>query len=151
MGKLAIPEHILNNLASSLDPNFDKMKLHAEIGADLLSSVKFSAIPVVADRWPPSRTMETGEGIPLELQGLTFHGRSNTCSCGLLRRVDFAIDPTVRDSPLRKPCDHPSGRGSQYDPLVVDTFEPPIRKSRRTRNQGLVAEATGLMRIFRRL
>src|SRR5688500_12099943 len=41
MGKLAIPEHILNKPGKLTPAEFDKMKRHADIGADLLSSIKF--------------------------------------------------------------------------------------------------------------
>ena len=43
MGKLAIPEHILNKPGKLNPAEFAKMKRHAEIGADWLSSIK---IPV---------------------------------------------------------------------------------------------------------
>ena len=49
MGKLAIPEHILNKPGKLTDAEFDNMKRHADIGADLLSSVRFP-YPVVPDR-----------------------------------------------------------------------------------------------------
>ena len=49
MGKLAIPEHILNKPGKLTDAEFDKMKRHSDIGADLLSSVKFP-YPVVLNR-----------------------------------------------------------------------------------------------------
>ena len=49
MGKLAIPEHILNKPGKLTDAEFDKMKRHADIGADLLSSVRFPypVVPIV--------------------------------------------------------------------------------------------------------
>ena len=39
MGKLAIPEHILNKPGKLTPAEFEKMKRHADIGADLLSSI----------------------------------------------------------------------------------------------------------------
>ena len=49
MGKLAIPEHILNKPGKLTPAEFTKMKRHADIGADLLSSVKFPypVVPIV--------------------------------------------------------------------------------------------------------
>ena len=49
MGKLAIPEHILNKPGKLTDGEFDKMKRHADIGADLLSSIRFPypVVPIV--------------------------------------------------------------------------------------------------------
>lgn len=49
MGKLAIPEHILNKPGALTAPEFEKMKRHAEIGADLLSSINlpYPVVPIV--------------------------------------------------------------------------------------------------------
>jgi HD-GYP domain-containing protein (c-di-GMP phosphodiesterase class II) len=41
MGKLAIPEHILNKPGRLTPSEFEKMKLHAAIGADILSAIHF--------------------------------------------------------------------------------------------------------------
>jgi putative nucleotidyltransferase with HDIG domain len=46
MGKLAIPEHILNKPGKLTVAEFETMKTHADIGADLLSSIRFP-YPVV--------------------------------------------------------------------------------------------------------
>jgi len=56
MGKLAIPEHILNKPGHLTEAEFEKMKRHADIGADLLSSIKFPypVVPMVRhhhERW----------------------------------------------------------------------------------------------------
>ena len=40
-GKLAVPEHILNKPGRLTGPEFDKMKQHVDIGADILSLVEF--------------------------------------------------------------------------------------------------------------
>ena len=42
MGKLAIPEYILNKPGRLTPQEFGKMKLHAAIGADILSSIRVS-------------------------------------------------------------------------------------------------------------
>ena len=49
MGKLAIPEHILNKPGKLTPAEFETMKRHADIGADLLSSIRFP-YPGGADR-----------------------------------------------------------------------------------------------------
>ena len=41
MGKLAIPEHILNKPGPLTVAEFERMKQHADLGADLLSSIRF--------------------------------------------------------------------------------------------------------------
>src|SRR5207237_6731219 len=67
MGKLAIPEHILNKPGKLTSAEFDKMKLHADIGADLLSAVKFPypVVPIVRHhhgQW-------NGKGYPAGISG----------------------------------------------------------------------------------
>jgi putative nucleotidyltransferase with HDIG domain len=67
MGKLAIPEYILNKPGKLTGPEFEKMKLHAEIGADLLSAVKFPypVVPIVRhhhEQW-------SGKGYPSGIAG----------------------------------------------------------------------------------
>ena len=41
MGKIAVPEHILNKPSRLTSGEFEKMKLHASVGADILSSISF--------------------------------------------------------------------------------------------------------------
>jgi len=49
MGKLAIPEHILNKPGRLTPAEFERMKQHADLGADLLSSIRFPypVVPIV--------------------------------------------------------------------------------------------------------
>ena len=41
MGKLAVPEYILNKPGRLTEAEFEKMKLHASVGADILSAIDF--------------------------------------------------------------------------------------------------------------
>ena len=49
MGKLAVPEYILNKPGSLTPAEFEKMKLHASVGADILSAIDFPypVVPIV--------------------------------------------------------------------------------------------------------
>ena len=49
MGKLAVPEHILNKPGKLDAGEFEKMKLHASVGAQILSSIDFPypVVPIV--------------------------------------------------------------------------------------------------------
>src|SRR5437763_16643539 len=49
MGKLAVPEHILNKPGKLTDAEFEKMKVHATVGADMLSEIQFPypVVPIV--------------------------------------------------------------------------------------------------------
>jgi putative nucleotidyltransferase with HDIG domain len=121
MGKLAIPEHILNKPGQLTQAEFDKMKRHADIGADLLSSVRFPypIVPIVRhhhENW-------NGTGYPSGLSGtdIPFGAR-------VLSVVD-CFDALTSDRPYRPRLTPREAfsiieerRGTMYDPLVVDTF-----------------------------
>ncbi len=75
MGKLAIPEHILNKPGKLTEAEFNKMKRHADIGADLLSSIRFPypVVPIVRhhhENWD-------GRGYPTGLAGTDIPLRSS--------------------------------------------------------------------------
>ena len=48
-GKLAVPEHILNKPGKLTPPEFEQMKRHVDVGADILSLVNFPfpVVPIV--------------------------------------------------------------------------------------------------------
>ena len=67
MGKLAVPEYILNKPGKLTPAEFDRMKLHASVGADILSAIKFPypVVPIVRhhhENWD-------GTGYPDGLKG----------------------------------------------------------------------------------
>src|SRR5687767_1017147 len=121
MGKLAIPEHILNKPGKLTTAEFDKMKRHADIGADLLSSVKFPypVVPIVRhhhENWD-------GKGYPTGLAGTDI-----PLGARILSVVD-CFDALTSDRPYRPRMSKEESfdilrkrRGDMYDPLVVDTF-----------------------------
>jgi putative nucleotidyltransferase with HDIG domain len=145
MGKLAIPEHILNKPGKLTGPEFEKMKLHADIGADLLSAVKFPypVVPIVRhhhEQW-------NGKGYPSGIAGTDI-----PLGARILAVVD-CFDALTSDRPYRPRLTTEEAfaiileaRGSLYDPLVVDTFliaYPQIAPGAMQAG----AEATSLMRI----
>src|ERR671920_492709 len=67
MGKLAVPEYILNKPGPLTPAEFEKMKLHASVGADILSAIEFPypVVPIVRhhhENWD-------GTGYPAGLRG----------------------------------------------------------------------------------
>src|SRR6202008_1288665 len=67
IGKIAIPEYILNKPTSLTETEYDKMKIHPVVGANMLSSIEFPfpLIPIVKshhERWD-------GYGYPDGLKG----------------------------------------------------------------------------------
>ncbi len=121
MGKLAIPEYILNKPGKLTPAEFDKMKLHAGLGADILSAIQFPypVIPIVRhhhENWD-------GTGYPDKLKGTEI-----PLGARILSVVD-CYDALTSDRPYRPrlTAEEAIGiimqrRGTMYDPLVVDTF-----------------------------
>ena len=121
MGKLAIPEYILNKPGKLTVAEFEKMKRHADIGADLLSSISFPypVIPIVRhhhENWD-------GTGYPSRLSAHDI-----PIGARILSVVD-CFDALTSDRPYRpRLTDEDSFRilrersGWMYDPLIVDTF-----------------------------
>jgi HD-GYP domain-containing protein (c-di-GMP phosphodiesterase class II) len=121
MGKLAIPEHILNKPGKLTDAEFEKMKLHAGIGADILSAIEFPypVVPIVRhhhENWD-------GTGYPDKLSGTNI-----PIGARILAVVD-CYDALTSDRPYRPSLSDEAAveilkdrRGRMYDPFVVDTF-----------------------------
>jgi putative nucleotidyltransferase with HDIG domain len=121
MGKLAIPEHILNKPGKLSDAEFSKMKRHADIGADLLSSIRFPypVVPIVRhhhENWDSS-------GYPSGI------ARTDIPLGARILSVVDCFDALTSDRPYRPRLENVEAfrilcerSGSMYDPLVVSTF-----------------------------
>ena len=121
MGKLAVPDYILNKPGPLSTAEFEKMKLHASVGADILSAINFPypVVPIVRhhhENWD-------GTGYP---DGL----RADAIPIGarILSVVD-CFDALTSDRPYRPRLGDPAAiqiirerRGTMYDPAVVDRF-----------------------------
>ncbi len=120
-GKLAIPEYILNKPGKLSPVEFEKMKQHASIGADILSAIDFPypVVPIVRhhhENWD-------GTGYPQGLKGTDI-----PIGARILSVVD-CFDALTSDRPYRPRLSDDAAlqvlrdrRGSMYDPLVVDIF-----------------------------
>jgi putative nucleotidyltransferase with HDIG domain len=120
-GKIAVPEHILNKPARLTPAEFEKMKLHAPIGAEILSAIDFPypVVPIVRhhhENWD-------GTGYPDGLKGTDI-----PIGARILSVVD-CFDALTSDRPYRGRMSDEDAlrivldrRGTMYDPLVVDTF-----------------------------
>jgi putative nucleotidyltransferase with HDIG domain len=121
MGKLAVPEYILNKPGSLTAAEFEKMKLHASVGADILSAIDFPypVVPIVRhhhESWD-------GTGYPDRLVGSQI-----PIGARILSVVD-CYDALTSDRPYRPRLSDSEAikilmrrRGTMYDPLIVDTF-----------------------------
>jgi len=121
MGKLAIPEHILNKPGKLTPAEFETMKRHADVGADLLSSIRFPypVVPIVRhhhEQW-------NGHGYPSGISGTDI-----PLGARILAVVD-CFDALNSDRPYRPRLTVSEAfailrerRATMYDPLVVDQF-----------------------------
>ena len=121
MGKLAVPEYILNKPGPLTAAEFEKMKLHASVGADILSAIDFPypVVPIVRhhhENWD-------GTGYPDCLRGSDI-----PIGARILSVVD-CFDALTSDRPYRPRLADKDAlkilqerRGTMYDPLVVDVF-----------------------------
>jgi len=118
IGKLAVPEHIISKPARLTPAEFEKMKIHPVVGAEILERVKFPhpVVPIVRshhERWD-------GTGYP---DGLA--GEEIPIGARILSAVD-CLDALASDRMYRKalPLDEAMQRvaeqaGRAYDPRVV--------------------------------
>src|SRR5262245_541937 len=121
MGKLAVPEYILNKPGKLTPAEFEKMKAHATVGADILGAVDFPypVVPIVRhhhENW-------NGTGYPAGIKSTDI-----PIGARILSVVD-CFDALTSDRPYRPRLSDEEAlailverRGTMYDPLIVDTF-----------------------------
>ena len=121
MGKLAVPEYILNKPGKLTAAEFDRMKRHATVGADILSAIDFPypVVPIVRHH----HECWDGTGYPDGLKGTDI-----PIGARILAVVD-CFDALTSDRPYRPRLNDAEAlrilverRGTMYDPLIVDTF-----------------------------
>jgi diguanylate cyclase (GGDEF)-like protein/putative nucleotidyltransferase with HDIG domain len=121
IGKLAIPEHIINKPGKLTPEEFEKMKIHPVVGAEILERVEFPypVVPIVRshhEKWD-------GSGYPDGLQGSKI-----PMGARILAAVD-CLDALASDRQYRRalPLDQAMeevGRlaGKSFDPRVVEVL-----------------------------
>jgi diguanylate cyclase (GGDEF)-like protein/putative nucleotidyltransferase with HDIG domain len=121
IGKLAVPEHIISKPGRLTPEEFEKMKIHPVVGAEILERVRFPypVVPIVRahhEKWD-------GSGYPLGL-------RSTEIPMGarILSAVDY-MDALASDRQYRRalPLEEAVRRlaaeaGKSFDPKVVDVL-----------------------------
>ncbi|MCA1584539.1 MAG: HD domain-containing protein [Acidobacteria bacterium] len=120
-GKLAVPERILNKPGALTPAEFETMKLHVDVGADILSSIEFPypVVPIVRshhENWD-------GSGYPRGLKGDEI-----PIGARILSVVD-CFDAVTSDRPYHAARTDQEAlaiiierRGKMYDPQAVDAF-----------------------------
>jgi diguanylate cyclase (GGDEF)-like protein/putative nucleotidyltransferase with HDIG domain len=122
IGKLAVPDHIINKPGRLTPEEFEKMKIHPIVGADILERVAFPypVAPIVRshhEKWD-------GSGYPDGLKGEEI-----PIGARILAAVD-CLDAVASDRQYRKalPLDEAmklvvKESGRAYDPRVVEVLE----------------------------
>jgi diguanylate cyclase (GGDEF)-like protein/putative nucleotidyltransferase with HDIG domain len=126
IGKLAVPEHIISKPGRLTPEEFEKMKIHTVVGAEILERVRFPypVVPIVRahhEKWD-------GSGYPYGLKGMEI-----PVGARILSAVDF-LDALASDRQYRRamPLDEVMQRltaesGKSFDPKVVDVLKKRYR------------------------
>jgi diguanylate cyclase (GGDEF)-like protein/putative nucleotidyltransferase with HDIG domain len=121
IGKLAIPEHILSKPGPLSDEEFQKIRIHPQIGAEIIAGVPFPypVTPLILshhERWD-------GNGYP---NGLA--GEAIPIGARILAIVDY-YDAVTSERPYHRALSHEAGlrllqeeAGRALDPQLVQTF-----------------------------
>src|ERR1700731_2054533 len=119
IGKLAVPEHIISKPGRLTPEEFEKMKIHPVVGAEILERVKFPypVVPIVRahhEKW-------NGAGYPYGLSGEAI-----PMGARILSVVD-CLDALATDRQYRRalPLEEAmkvviSESGKAFDPVIVD-------------------------------
>ncbi len=139
IGKLAVPEHIINKPGKLTPEEFEKMKIHPVVGADILARVKFPypVVPIVRSH----HEWWNGKGYPDGLKGDEI-----PIGARILTVVD-CFDALTSDRPYRKGKSLDDAMtlvrslsGTQFDPEVVDVFQVHCVELERQMHRGVEKE-----------
>lgn len=127
IGKLGVPDHILNKPGRLTPAEMEKMKIHATIGASILDKVDFPYPVVSAVRHHHESWDGTGypdglkkEDIPLTARILAVADAYDT-----LRGARPYREAVSRDEARRFLL---NGSGTQFDPKIIDVFLRNLRQ-----------------------
>ena len=127
IGKLAIPDHILNKPGKLTPAELEKTKIHPAVGAAILDRVDFEypVVPTVKyhhESWDGSGYPEglRGEQIPITARILAVADAYDT-----LRGARPYRPPVGREEARRVLL---NGAGIQFDPKIVDVFLRNLRE-----------------------
>jgi diguanylate cyclase (GGDEF)-like protein/putative nucleotidyltransferase with HDIG domain len=121
IGKLAVPEHILSKPGPLTTEEFQKIRAHPKIGADIISAVPFPypVAPLILshhERWD-------GKGYPSGLKGEEI-----PLGARILTTVDY-FDAVMAERPYHKALPFDAAvallqqeSGKALDPRIVETF-----------------------------
>jgi diguanylate cyclase (GGDEF)-like protein len=127
IGKLAVPEYILNKPGKLTESEFAKMKIHPTVGGDILKRVNFPYPVEDIVRYHHEKWDGTGYPKGLKAQAIPLVAR-------IISVVDF-YDATRCDRPYRKGMSREDSltllrkmSGSSFDPQLVEIFTKHVER-----------------------
>ena len=121
IGKLAVPDHILNKPGSLSHAEMEKVKIHSSVGASILEKVGFPGPVVPTVKY--HHEFWDGRGYPEGLRGAQIPLTARILS------VADSYDALRGERPYRPPVSRDeacnflrAGAGSQFDPKIVELF-----------------------------
>ncbi len=122
IGKLAVPEHIINKPGRLSPEEFEKMKIHPVVGGEILERVNFPypVVPIVRahhEKWDGTGYPDglRGEQIPIGARILTVVDCLDALTSDRQYRRGIPLDEAMREVV--------SQAGKQFDPQVVDILQ----------------------------
>ena len=134
IGKLAVPEHIISKPGKLTPDEFEKMKIHPIVGAEILEQVRFPypVVPIVRahhEKWD-------GSGYPHGLEGEAI-----PIGARILAAVD-CLDALASDRQYRKalPLDEAMAKvaseaGTSFDPQIVAILQRRYKELEKLANE----------------
>lgn len=121
VGKLAIPDKLLGKAGPLTSEEYDHVKQHAAIGADLLAGLCFPGPLAILVRHHHENWDGTGYPDRLRHDGIPVGAR--------VLAIADCYDALTSDRPYRRALTHPAAmamigdrRGSMFDPRMADAF-----------------------------
>ena len=121
IGKIGIPDHILNKNGKLMDEEYEVIKKHPDIGISILSNVGFLAEALLIIRHHHERF--AGNGYPCGIKGKQIPLGSRIIA------IADTYNAMTTDRPYRKRFSHDTAvteikknSGTQFDDMLVDVF-----------------------------
>jgi len=135
IGKLAVPEQILNKPGRLSPEEFEKMKIHTVVGADIVERVRFPypVVPIVRshhESWDGSGYPDAlaGEDIPIGARILSVVDCFDALACDRPYRRGLPLDEAM--AVVKQ------GAGTQFDPRIVEVLEEHYVRLERMSHEG---------------
>lgn len=130
IGKIAIPDAVLNKPGKLTDEEFEKMKTHTVVGGEVISKImdrmkgaEVTYLPIARDVALYHHEKWNGKGYPKGLKG------EEIPLCARIMAVADVFDALTSERSYKKPFPFDKavdiikeGVGEHFDPLVVDAF-----------------------------